>query len=104
MGVGLQPAVAALLVLAQLPLPIMSPVGLLSGHRKPTRDLSLLLAMPQPAKHAGRLAADGRLVGGQGLLGLLAVGGGPGQLPATVAGGPGQAGGTAGFARPPAPP
>ena len=37
MGVGLQPALAALLVLAQLPLPVMGPVGLLGGHRQPTR-------------------------------------------------------------------
>jgi hypothetical protein len=38
-SVGLQPAVAALLVLAQLPLPVMGPVGLLSGYRQPTRQL-----------------------------------------------------------------
>jgi hypothetical protein len=86
-GVGLQPAVAALLVLAQLPLPVMSPVGLLGGHRHPTRQLGrLIAAAPQPAKHAARPAA-GLLVGGQGLLGLLSVSAGPGQLPAAVAGG-----------------
>ena len=88
MGVGLQPAVAALLVLAQLPLPVMGPVGLLGGHRQPTRHLGrLVAAAAQPAKHAGRLATGGLLVGGQGLLGVLAVGGGPGQLAAAVAGG-----------------
>jgi hypothetical protein len=32
-GVGLQPALAALLVLAQLPLPVMGPIGLLGRHR-----------------------------------------------------------------------
>ena len=88
MGVGLQPAVAALLVLAQLPLAVMGPVGLLGGHRQPTRHPGgLVAAAAQPAKHAGGLATGGLLVGGQGLLGLLAVGGGPGQLPAAVAGG-----------------
>jgi hypothetical protein len=87
-GVGLQPAVAALLVLAQLPLPILSAVGLLGGHRQPTRQLGrLIVASPQPAKHAARRAAAGLLVSGQGLLRLLAVGGGPGQLAAAVAGG-----------------
>ncbi len=87
-GVGLQPAVAALLVLAQLPLPVMGPVGLLGGHRQPTRHPGrLVAAAAQPAKHARGLAAGGLLVGGQGCLGLLAVGGGPGQLPAAVAGG-----------------
>ena len=45
-GVGFQPAVAALLVLAQLPLPIVGPVGLLGGHRQPTRhpDRPLVVA------------------------------------------------------------
>jgi hypothetical protein len=86
-GVGFQPALAALLVLAKLPLPIVGPVGLLGGHRKPTRYLGgLVVAAPQPAKHAGRLAIGGRLVGGQGLLDLLAVGAGPGQLPAAISG------------------
>jgi hypothetical protein len=33
-GVGLQPALAVVLVLAQLPLPVMSSVGLLGGHRQ----------------------------------------------------------------------
>jgi hypothetical protein len=87
-GVGLQPAVAALLVLAQLPLPVLGPVGLLGGHRQRTRQLGrLVAAAPQPAKHAGRLTNGGLLVGGQGFLGVLAVGGGPGQLAAAVAGG-----------------
>jgi hypothetical protein len=87
-GVGFQPGVAKLLVLAQLPLPIMGPVGLLGGHRHPTRyaGRSVIVAA-QPAKHAGRLVIGGLLVGGQGLFGLLAVGGGPGQLAAAVAGG-----------------
>src|SRR5215213_9387348 len=47
----------------------------------------VVIAAAQPAKHAGRLAAGGLVIGGQGLLGLLAVGGGAGQLPAVVAGG-----------------
>jgi hypothetical protein len=87
--VRFQPAVAALLVLAQLPLPIIGPVGLLGSHRRqPTRHPGgQLLAATQPAKHAGRLAAGGRLMGGYDLLGLLAVDGGPGQLSAAVAGG-----------------
>ena len=76
MGVGLQPSLAALLVLAQLPLPIVSPVDLLGSHRQPTRQLGrLVVAAAQPAKHAGRLMSGGWLVGGHGLLGLLAVGG-----------------------------
>jgi hypothetical protein len=61
-GVGLQPALAALLMLAQLPLVVMGPVGLLGGHDQPTR-------------YAGSL------------LGVLAVGGGPGEFAAAVAGG-----------------
>jgi hypothetical protein len=44
MRVGLQPAVADLLVLAQLPLPLMGPVGLLGGHRQPTRHQGRLVA------------------------------------------------------------
>jgi hypothetical protein len=87
MRVGFQPAVAALLVLTQLPLAIVRPVGLLGGHRQPTRHAGRLIAAAQPAKHAGRLATGGRLVGGQDLLGLVAVGGGPGELPGAVAGG-----------------
>jgi hypothetical protein len=73
-SVGLQPAVAALLVLAQLPLPIMSAVGLLGGYRQPTRYPGrLVAAAPQEAKHAVRPATSGRLVGGQILLGLPLV-------------------------------
>ena len=65
MRIGLQPAVAALLVLAQLPLPVMSAVGLLGGHRQPTRHQSgLVAAAAHEAKHAGRLAAGGLLEGG----------------------------------------
>jgi len=86
-GVGLQPALAALLMLAQLPLVVMGPVGLLGGHDQPTRYAGSLLAAARPAKHPGRLAAGGRLVGGQGCLGVLAVGGGPGEFAAAVAGG-----------------
>jgi hypothetical protein len=88
MGVGLQPADAALLVLTQLPLPIVGAVGLLGGHRQPTRHLSKLVAVAAPpAKHPGRLVAGWLLVSGQRLLGLLAVGGGPGEFAAAVAGG-----------------
>jgi hypothetical protein len=87
-GVGFQPALAALLVLAQLPLPVLGPVGLLAGHRQPTQHPGwLVAAAAEPAKHAGRLAAGGLLEVGQGGLGLLAVGGGPGQFPAAIAGG-----------------
>jgi hypothetical protein len=87
-AVGLQPAVAAVLVLGQLPLPVMSTVGLLGGHRQPTRHPSMVVAAAaHEAKHAGRLAGGGRLVGGHDLLGLLAVDGGPGQLPAAIPGG-----------------
>src|SRR4029453_3618509 len=87
MCVGFQPALAALLVLTQLPLPVMSPVDLLGGHRQPTRDPGRLLAAAQPAKHAAWLVPGGRLVGGHGFLGLLPVTAGPGQLAAAVAGG-----------------
>ena len=88
MGVGFQPPLAALLVLAQLPLPIMSPVRLLGGHRQPTRHpTGLVAAAAQEAKHPGGLLTGGLLVGGQGLLGLLAVGGGPGQLAGAIPGG-----------------
>jgi hypothetical protein len=88
MRVRLQPAVAALLVLAQLPLAVVGPVGLLGSHCQPTRHPGgLLVAATQPAKHAGRRATGGRLVGGQDLLSLLAVGGGPFELAGAVAGG-----------------
>jgi hypothetical protein len=60
-----QPAGAALLVLAQLPLPIMCAVGLLGGHRQRTRQLGrLVVAAAQEAKHAARLTAGGRLLSG----------------------------------------
>src|SRR4029453_14559274 len=88
MGVGLQPALAALLVLAQLPLVIVGPVDLLGGNcQPPWYVVGLVVTAAQPAKHARRLTAAGPLVSGQVLLGLLAVGGGPGQLPGAVAGG-----------------
>jgi hypothetical protein len=84
MGVGLQPAVAALLMLAQPPLPVVRPVDLLGGHREPTRHPTSLVAAPaQPAKHARGLAAARLLGGGQG---LLAVDGGPLELAGAVAG------------------
>jgi hypothetical protein len=88
-GVGFQPAVAPLLVLAQLTLVVVGPVGLLGGHRQPPRHVGKLVAAAaaQPAKHAGRLAAGGPLVGGQDFLRLLAVGGGAFELAAAVAGG-----------------
>jgi len=63
----------------------MGPVGLLAGHRQPTRHPVRLVAA-QPAKHPGGLAVGGLLIGGQGLLGVLAVGGGPGQLAAAIPG------------------
>jgi hypothetical protein len=89
MGIGLQPAVAALLVLAQFPLSIVGPVDLLGSHRQPTWHLGggLVATAAQPAKHAGWLATGGLLVGRQGGLGLLAVGGDPGQFTAAVSGG-----------------
>jgi hypothetical protein len=65
----------------------MSAVGLLGGHREPTRQLGgLVVAAAQEAKHAGRPAAGGLLVGGQGLLGVLAVGDGTLELAGAVAG------------------
>jgi hypothetical protein len=85
-GVGFQPAVAALLVLAQLSLPIVRAVGLLGGHRQPTWYPGRLVAAAQPAKHPRGLMTGGWLVGGQSLLGLLAVGGGPFELAAAIPG------------------
>jgi hypothetical protein len=86
-GVDLQPPIPALLVLAQLPLAIMNPVDQLGGQRHSTRHPGRLVAVAaQPAKHAAGLVAGGLLVGGQSFLGVLAVGGGLGQLAATVAG------------------
>jgi hypothetical protein len=64
----------------------MGAVGLLGGHRQtPWYVVALVVAAAQEAKHARGLAIGRLLVGGQGFLGLLAVGGGPGQLPAAVA-------------------
>jgi hypothetical protein len=86
-GVGFQPALAALLVLAQLALVVVGPVGLLGGHRQPTSYMDeVVVAAAQPAKHPSGLATGELLVGGQDLLRFLAVGGGPGQLPAAVVG------------------
>jgi len=69
-GVGFQPTVAAMLVLAQLPLPVMGAVDLLGGHRQSTRHLGGRVAVAaQPAKHPFGLAAGGLLVGGQSLWG-----------------------------------
>ena len=74
-------------MLAQLPLPIVGSVGLLGGHRQPARHLDRLdIAATYPAKHAARPATSARLVGGQGDLGLLAVGAGPDQFPAAIPG------------------
>jgi hypothetical protein len=87
-GVSLQPTVAALLVLAKLSLAVVDPIDLLGGHRQPTRHLGrLVVAAPQPAKHARGLRIGGWLVGGQGFLRVPAVGGSPFQLPTAVAGG-----------------
>jgi hypothetical protein len=47
----------------------------------------LVAAAAQPAKHPGRLATGGLLGGSKGFLGLLAVGGDPGQLAGAVLGG-----------------
>jgi hypothetical protein len=87
-GIGFQPALAALLVLAQLAFAVMGPVELLGGHRRPTRHLGagLVATAAQPAKHAGARPATGLVVSGQDILGLLAVDGGLGQLAAAVAG------------------
>ena len=47
MRVGFQPAVANVLMLAQLPLPVMGPVELLGRHRQPTRySGQLVVAAP----------------------------------------------------------
>jgi hypothetical protein len=63
--VGLQPAVAALLVLAQLPLPVRGAVRLLGGHRQSAWHAGRLdVVGAQPAKHRGWLAAGGLLVAG----------------------------------------
>jgi hypothetical protein len=87
-GVGLQPAVAAVLVLAQLAFAVVGPVDLLGSYRRPTRHLGRLVATAaQPAKHARALPATGLVIRGEGFLGLLAVGGGPVQLAAAVSGG-----------------
>jgi hypothetical protein len=65
----------------------MSPVGLLGGHRYPTRHATgLVAAAAQEVKHPGGLLTGGLLVGGQDLLGLLAVGGGPGELAGAIPG------------------
>jgi hypothetical protein len=85
-GVGLQPAVAALLVLTNLALAVVSPVSLLGRHRQSTRHAGGLVAAAQPAKHVGALVAGGLLVSSEVMFGLRAVGGGPAQLPAPVAG------------------
>ena len=87
MGVGFQPPLPALLVLAKLPLTVMGPVDLLDGHGQPTtRHLAgLVAAAVQSAKHAAGLAASGLLVGGQGFLRFLAAGDGSGQLAGAVA-------------------
>jgi len=78
-----------LLVLAQPPLAIVGPIDQLGGHRQPTRHATgLVAAAAQPAKHARGRAASGRLVAGQGGLGLLAVGAGPDELAGAVARGP----------------
>ena len=75
-------------MLTQLPLAVMGPVRLLGGHRKPTRHPGgLVAAAAQLAKHARGLTAAGLLVCDQGLLSLLAVGGGPFEFPAAVTGG-----------------
>jgi hypothetical protein len=60
-GIGLQPAVADVLVLAQLAFPVMSAVGLLGGHCRPTRDPGGLHAALPPAKHARGLVIGGLL-------------------------------------------
>jgi hypothetical protein len=65
----------------------MGTVGLLSGHRQPTRHPGRLVAAALPAKHADRLAGGRLLVSGQDFLGLLAVGGGAFELAAALAGG-----------------
>ena len=87
MGVRFQPAIPALLVLAKLPLAVVGPVGLLGGKRQPARRSGrLVAAAAPPAKHAGRPAVGGLLVGGQDFLRLLAVSG-TFELPGAVAGG-----------------
>jgi hypothetical protein len=55
-----------LLVLAQLPLPIVGPVDQLGGHHQPTRHLGgeLVATAAQPAKHAVALPATGLVISG----------------------------------------
>ena len=63
MGVGLQPPLAALLLLTQRSLAVIGPVGSLGGHRQPTRHRSgLVAAAAQNQERAARLAAAELLV------------------------------------------
>ena len=88
MSVGLQPTGPALLVLAQLELRLVGPVGLLAGHRHHPRVGPGRPGSPAPAKHPPALPLG--VVGGgeklQGLVGLGPPDPGPGKLPGPVPG------------------
>jgi hypothetical protein len=82
-GVGLQPAGAALLMLTQLEFGVGSSVGLLADHRHHPTVGSDPFSSPQQAKHA--LGLVPLVVGGgeplEDLVGLGPAGAGPRQLP-----------------------
>ena len=89
-GVGLQPAGPALLMLAQPQLGVGGPVGLLAGHQRRGPDRPRPApARPAQAKHPPALVL--LIVGGgellQGLVGLGPAGAGPLQLPRPIPGG-----------------
>jgi len=89
-GVGLQPASPALLVLAQLQFGVGGPVGLLAGHRHHSAVGADPLAPSQQAKHAPALVRLGRLLAGElleDLIGRNPVDAGPRQLPSPIPGG-----------------
>jgi hypothetical protein len=77
MSVGLQPADAPAAGAGAASARDRGP-GWPAGWPPPTHPApGRLIAAAQPAKHPGRLAAEGLLVGGQGLLGLLVMSDGP---------------------------
>jgi hypothetical protein len=88
--VGLQPAGPGLLMLAHLPLPVGSPIGLLGGHlhRHLTHGGGLPVAATRAAKHPGgrpswRVSRPDRL--GKGLVGVGAASSRPLKLPGPIA-------------------
>jgi hypothetical protein len=88
-GVGLQPASPALLVLAQPQLDVGGAVGLLASQQGRGPIGRGRLGLPAQAKHPRAVAllavGGGELL--QGLVGCGSAGAGPGQLPRPIAGG-----------------